>query len=1016
MASSSYECIESLGLKLQAGKNKFNVMTFNADSLHAKKDLLKATVYSLLNRNIILSVICVQEAHFPIGRLNLTDLDIQGYSLETQTSKLGKHGGLAIYIHDDYKYKKRDPLCFQGDDWEALFVEVSSDFMKKPVTIGNIYRPGRNSQAQLLAFNKKLGTIIKTMGTPGKYQILTGDFNQDLIKLHTSAMVSTFYNNLIEQGFYPHVTLPTRKDTTATLLDHIWLRSPPSTFTPPQTIGSYILTDKISDHMACICSFDIQNPKYEIPKFIDKRDISELNMQRFAIDFERQKVTDIIGPDLDTNASSSYDLFYEKFSLSRDKYMPKVKKRFNRKKHKINTWITSGILKSINHKNKIYVHMNKYPKGSQMRTAKKEEFDAYNTILKKVMRDQKKAFYHEQFSRYSNHIKNTWKTIKGILNQNRKNTEFPSTFIEKGVELTNPQQIADGLNSFFTTIGPELANGIDVTGKPDVLSYMGNKTPERFFFEYTDVAKVTKIITNMKAKTSAGDDEISSIFMKNQHVLTSLAPCLTILINQSLCTGIFPEKLKLAKVIPLFKNKGDDFKFENYRPISLLSVISKVYERIVFDQIYDYFQLKKLFYRNQYGFRRKHSTESAAMELIDRAKQDMDNKKDPFAIFLDLSKAFDTIDHSIMLKKLSHYGIHGTALLWFESYLSDRVQYVSLNGNTKSKPMRITTGVPQGSILGPLLFIIYINDIKNSTNLFDVIGYADDTTLYCTVKKIASVTPRGGSLLKTSNDEIEKVNIWLQVNKLSLNPSKTRLMNFHYHQRQNLATSTKKFFETSSKICIDTVPIKKVTVFNFLGIEITSSLSWSEHINKVSSKVGKGLGILTKLKHFLPKRVLLMIYNSLIQSHLNYGILLWGFQPGKLKVLQNKAIRAITRAHFHSHSSNAYKELKILKIQDMFKLRCLKFLYNMSHNAVPAYFSENFIENTAGETRTKGASQCLRFFLKTDILPNTPRNILDKIHTHSFDGFSLYVKNGMLLNYANCNIGPDRCYACRKTR
>ena len=182
----------------------------------------------------------------------------------------------------------------------------------------------------------------------------------------------------------------------------------------------------------------------------------------------------------------------------------------------------------------------------------------------------------------------------------------------------------------------------------------------------------------MKSKSSSGDDEISSIFLKNESVLSALAPCLSILINQSLCTGIFPTRLKLAKVIPLYKNKGDDFKFENYRPISLLSAISKIYERVVFDQMYDYLQSTKLFYSNQYGFRRKHSTETAGLELFDRALKDVDKQNDPFAIFLDLSKAFDTIDHSLLLRKLKHYGIHGTALRWFESYLSDRIKYVFL--------------------------------------------------------------------------------------------------------------------------------------------------------------------------------------------------------------------------------------------------------------------------------------------------------------------------------------------------
>ena len=331
------------------------------------------------------------------------------------------------------------------------------------------------------------------------------------------------------------------------------------------------------------------------------------------------------------------------------------------------------------------------------------------------------------------------------MNKNKKSSSYPTTFVHNGEDITNPREIANGLNTFFTNIGPDLAKEINTDGKPDFMSYMGGKRDERFYFNFTSADKVRKIITSLKTKSSSGEDEISSAFLKNEHIINSFCPSLTLLINQSLCTGIFPERLKLAKVIPLFKDKGDDFSFEYYRPISLLSTISKVYERVVFDQLYEYFDVNKLFYSSQYGFRKKHSTETAGLELIDRAMKDNDKKQDPFAIFLDLSKAFDTIDHVIMLKKLEHYGISGIALLCFESYLTNRTQYV-LFEETMSNVMKITTGVPQGSILGPLLFLIYINDIKNSATLFDLIGYADDTTLYGTLKKFAAATPRGGQL------------------------------------------------------------------------------------------------------------------------------------------------------------------------------------------------------------------------------------------------------------------------------
>ena len=233
------------------------------------------------------------------------------------------------------------------------------------------------------------------------------------------------------------------------------------------------------------------------------------------------------------------------------------------------------------------------------------------------------------------------------------------------------------------------------------------------------------MINNLKPKSSSGHDDISSIHLK--FISNDIINTLTLIINQSLCTGIFPNALKIAKITPIFK-KGDPHLTDNYRPISLLPVISKILEKVVFLQVYDYFVKNKLLYDSQYGFRKYHSTEFAALEFTDKIITNLDQSKLPIAIFLDLSKAFDTIDHSILIHKLHYYGIQGTSLNWFKSYLDNRQQFVQFN-DSKSSYSTITTGVPQGSILGPLLFIIYMNDISQVTNKFHFTLYADDTSL-----------------------------------------------------------------------------------------------------------------------------------------------------------------------------------------------------------------------------------------------------------------------------------------------
>ena len=286
------------------------------------------------------------------------------------------------------------------------------------------------------------------------------------------------------------------------------------------------------------------------------------------------------------------------------------------------------------------------------------------------------------------------------------------------------------------------------------------------------------VINSLTNKSRVGIDGISTILLKC--IAPSIIKPLTLIINQIMKTGVFPNKIKLAKVIPIYKKDGPT-QVTNYRPISLLPVLSKVVEKTIAKQLSEYFEENKLFNQNQYGFRTGHSTEHAALELVDKITSQMDNNETPINIFLDLSKAFDTIDHNILLDKLKYYGLYDTAIKLFRSFLTNRYQYVQME-NAKSQMLGINTGVPQGSILGPLLFIIYINDISQSSDKFDFLAYADDTTLSTTLNKLT--TSDGMNISDLINLELYKINEWLEINKLSLNANKSRFMIFHMPNKQ----------------------------------------------------------------------------------------------------------------------------------------------------------------------------------------------------------------------------------------
>ena len=457
-----------------------------------------------------------------------------------------------------------------------------------------------------------------------------------------------------------------------------------------------------------------------------------------------------------------------------------------------------------------------------------------------------------------------------MINKNKHSKPF-NNFVINGELTENPKLIADKFNEFFTNIGPSLASKIPASNI-SFRNFLNSHSTQSMFLKPVSSEELNKIISSLK-DGAPGTDDISANVLKcvTEDVLTPI----THVCQLSLDQGYFPSQLKLAKIIPLFKSK-DPATFSNYRPISLLSIFSKILEKVMYNRLYNYLVKFKFLYIYQFGFQKNKSTYMALICLVDKLTQALENGEYAVGVFIDFQKAFDTVDHNILLEKLSYYGIRGSAHEWFRSYLSGREQFVEFD-NVSSNVLKVQCGVPQGSNLGPLLFLIYINDLAFVSPKLFAILFADDSNFFYTDKNI-------DNLFDTLNSELDKIVKWLNANKMSLNVDKTHYIIF---------TSRKNNVLRNQDIIINGCKINEVVVTKFLGVLIDSNLTWKYHIDHLCSKVSKNIGILRKLRGKLDTDTMTTLYYSFIYPYCHYCIHVWGSTYekylNKILVLQKKS-------------------------------------------------------------------------------------------------------------------------------
>ena len=561
----------------------------------------------------------------------------------------------------------------------------------------------------------------------------------------------------------------------------------------------------------------------------------------------------------------------------------------------------------------------------RIRTEKAEKkYKLYKNKLTKIIRLSKEAYYSKLMEQSRNNIKATWKVINSLISKNSGKSEFPKSIKKSNDIIYNKAEIANEFNDFFVNIGPNLARDIVQPGNNDEVENLVEINSNTMFLNAVHESEVMDIVKAFKSKRSTDNNGIDMALVKD--TIEGLVRPLTYIFNLSIKTGIFPDQMKIAKVIPLYK-AGEKDQLSNYRPVSLLPQFSKILEKLFVKRLDSFIEKHSILSDNQYGFRTNHSTGLALMKFMDELTTAIDKKQYTVGLFIDLKKAFDTIDHVKLLEKMCKYGVRGVAHSWLCSYLSNRWQYVSLD-KTDSELLKVKCGVPQGSVLGPKLFILYLNDLCMVSKSLNSILFADDTNFFCSGINL-------NEIVTTVENEMKQVKKWFDVNKLSLNASKTKYMIFANREISN-----------EVKLRIEDTEIERVLEMKFLGVIIDHKLSWKMHIKHVQSKISKSIAILYKMRDLLNYHALYIVYCSIVVPYLTYCLEIWGnaYQTytHPIIILQKRAVRVITKSKHREPSNGLFIKLRTLKFKDLVNYKIALIMYKVYNNLLPVIILNMF--------------------------------------------------------------------------
>ncbi|MES9905404.1 MAG: reverse transcriptase family protein [Sedimenticola sp.] len=881
------------GLTLGLQRKALNVGHFNIQGLVGKIDDLKVILSQENNVHMLGVSESNLKAHHPASSFS-----IPGYQKQFRRDREGAGGGLLVYVRDDVSCTRKIDLESKEIDciWTEIYPKNNKSFL-----VGHFYR---EPSAKTVWTEHFENNIEKVLEHQQEFYVL-GDFNKNLLNKH----IKTNWYNVIESlGITQIIKCPTRiTDQSQTLLDHIYCSS------EANVVNVSVPKLGLSDHFPIFFTRKINAnvSKSSVHKTITYRSFNNFNEESFISDLNSVPWQTAFVFD---DTSDILDSWCKLFMDIVDKHVPQKEHRVKHTNQP--QWLNPEILDAIKMRDRL-------------KAAGNDEHKIWRNKVINLIKQSKKQLYQTQLDK-KNNPNAIWIFFNAFgAGKKGSSPQNINCLLNDGNTIENPQDIANIFNEFFVNIAAKIKEPIHHSHHENLSRFCDDKIPADSYFDIPLINNeyVEKTLKDIDTTKATGLDNIGPRLLKV--AAQSISDSLTRIINHSITTSNFPDKWKEAKVTPLHKS-GSCFDVNNFRPISILPTLSKVFEKHVHNSLMLYLSNFNLLCKTQSGFRQGHSCETALVGMIDRFLTALDNGSLIGMVMVDFKKAFDLVDHDVLLNKLKIYKLSENALKWFNTYLKNRKQKVKI-GNSMSEDKTVLCGVPQGSILGPLLFLMFINDLPLYTNVSTDL-YADDTTLY-------NINKSKDEIERNLQNGLNSLDLWCKNNGMLLNTAKTKVMLITTRQKRNVMAND------NLSLMYKDDNLQMTMHDKVLGVHVNNNLTWTNHINMLSKKISTNIWLLSKIKEYLPLSYRVTYYKAFIQPHIDFCNVVWGSTSvsniNRISRLQKRACKTMFGYNV-DNISEQMKLVNILSVEERILLRKAKFMYKVTANETPTYISEMF--------------------------------------------------------------------------